>query len=288
MITASIVLYKNDAGLLRRAIESVLRSVGVAKLVVVDNSPTSVLASACLADERLEYIHRPENLGFGRAHNLAFERCPQDAEYHVILNPDIFFGPEVITHLHNYMEQHPDVGLVMPKILFPDGRVQHLCKRLPTPWDLLMRRFLPDSVLFNVFARRMEKYEMRDIGYDREMRVPCLSGCFMFVRAEVLREVGGFDEQFFLYMEDVDLSRRIGLKYHTMFYPRVHVFHAYGKGSYASKKLRNLHIRSALAYFSKWGWLFDPERKQLNALSTQMPERIAIAGDTARIASEPR
>jgi len=285
VITASIVLYRNDAALLRRAIESILASPELAKLVIVDNSPDTELASSCVADSRLQYVHKPENLGFGRAHNFALTLCPQDAEYHVILNPDIYFGPEVVQHLRAYMEQHPDVGMVMPKILFPDGRVQHLCKRLPTPWDLLIRRFLPDPLL-RLFERRMAQYEMRDVGYDREMRVPCLSGCFMFVRSSVLREIGGFDERFFLYMEDVDLSRRVGQKYHTMFYPKVQVFHAYGKGSYADSQLRNLHIRSALTYFAKWGWLFDRERKQLNDVSHLMPTRMPIAtGEPSRNSS---
>lgn len=285
MITASIVLYRNDAPLLRRAIESILSSPEIAKLVIVDNSPDPALAAANLSDPRLHYVHKPENLGFGRAHNVAFSLCPPDAEYHVIMNPDIYFGPEVVPQLHEYMEQHPDVGMVMPKILFPDGRVQHLCKRLPTPWDLLMRRFLPDRLL-HLFEHRMAQYEMRDVGYDHEMRVPCLSGCFMFVRGSVLRELGGFDERFFLYMEDVDLSRRVGQKYHTMFYPKVHVFHAYGKGSYANSQLRNLHIRSALTYFAKWGWLFDRERKQLNDVSHLMPTRMPIAtGEPSRHSS---
>jgi GT2 family glycosyltransferase len=275
VISASIVVYKNDAELLTKAIDSVLKSAEVQRVIVIDNSPTSALRIAVPADARVQYIHKPENIGFGRAHNLAFE-IAGDSEYHIILNPDVYFGPEVIEGLRTYLDEHPDAGMVMPKVLFPDGTVQHLCKLLPSPVDLLMRRFLPHNLL-TLFKDRMDQYEMRDIGYDREMRVPCLSGCFMFVRASVLREVKGFDERFFLYMEDVDLSRRIGKNYHTMYYPKVHVYHAYGKGSYASKKLRNLHIRSALTYFSKWGWFFDPEREQLNSLSHLLPTRASIA-----------
>jgi GT2 family glycosyltransferase len=102
--------------------------------------------------------------------------------------------------------------------------------------------------------------------YNKEMRVPCLSGCFMFLRMSVISELGGFDDRFFMYMEDVDLSRRIGRRFRTMYVPRVAVYHGYAKGSYKDQQLRNNHIRSAVSYFQKWGWFFDAEREQLNAL----------------------
>jgi hypothetical protein len=232
-------------------------------LGIVDNSPAPWVAPEPLTDARVRYFHPPENLGFGRGHNLAFAEVGAASDYHVLVNPDVYFAPEVIDRLLHYMEQQPRVGLVMPKILFPDGRVQRLCKLLPTPGDLFIRRFLPFRGLFR---QRMAEYELHHLGHDQEMRVPCLSGCFMFLRSAALREVQGFDERFFLYMEDVDLCRRIAQKYDTMYYPSVHVYHAYGKGSYRNPRLRNLHIRAALSYFSKWGWFNDPERDELNGM----------------------
>jgi GT2 family glycosyltransferase len=280
LISASIVLFQSDAELLVRAIASVLANDRISKLVLVDNSPDRSLEAVVPRDRRVEYIHRPENLGFGRGHNLAFGRV-DNSDYHIILNPDVYFDVSVISALEKYMHDHPEVGLVMPKVLFTDGRVQHRCKLLPTPTDLFMRRFLPAS-LRNIFKSRMAEYEMRDMSYDQEMRVPCLSGCFMFVRSSVMREVDGFDERFFLYMEDVDLSRRIGLKYHTMYYPKVHVYHLHAKGSYASNKLRNLHIQSALTYFRKWGWFNDREREELNSLRHLPPKPAAVPRQSAR------
>lgn len=96
------------------------------------------------------------------------------------------------------------------------------------------------------------------------MNVPYLSGCFMFLRVSVLKEVGLFDERYFMYLEDTDLSRRIHKKYKTIYYPFVHIIHEYSKGSYKNIKLLIYHIHSAIKYFNKWGWIFDKERREIN------------------------
>ena len=84
----------------------------------------------------------------------------------------------------------------MPRVLYPDGSTQHLCKRLPTPSDLLLRRFLP-KILSPLFQERLAKYELRDAGYNKTMSVPALFGCFMLLSCVALAEVGIFDERFF-------------------------------------------------------------------------------------------
>lgn len=96
------------------------------------------------------------------------------------------------------------------------------------------------------------------------MEVPYLSGCFMFIRTKVLEKVGLFDERFFMYLEDTDLSRRIHKISKTIYYPYVHIYHEYGKGSYKNLKLLKYHIDSAIKYFNKWGWFFDKERDFIN------------------------
>lgn len=151
----------------------------------------------------------------------------------------------------------------MPKILYADGTEQHLCKQLPSPLDLLSRRFL-GGLGKMMFGARLERYELRhlDLGVARE--IPCLSGCFMFLRSTALREAGYFDERYFMYMEDVDLCRRIGRRYKTVFYPGAVITHGYAKGSYSNRKLLKYHLQSAIRYFGRWGWIHDPERRRLN------------------------
>jgi len=181
----------------------------------------------------------------------------------LILNPDIAFDANALGSLVAVMDSRPDVGLVMPKILYPDGSNQYLCKLLPAPIDLLLRRFLPGRWK-HLAEKRTASYELRNLDYDAPAYVPTLSGCFMFVRRSVLNAVGGFDERFFLYMEDVDLCRRMLDVSRLLYWPGVAVEHVHQMGSYRNRKLLLLHIRSAIRYFNKWGWLRDSARTQIN------------------------
>lgn len=177
------------------------------------------------------------------------------------MNPDIYFEEGVIEKLIIYMNKYSEVGLVMPRVLYPNGELQYLCKLLPTPFDLLFRRFLPWR---RYVEKKNEKYELRFTNYSREMEVPSLSGCFMFVRIAVLKKVGGFDERYFMYAEDLDLCRRIGKVSRTMYYPNVVVYHEYAKGSYKNRRLLRYHLSSVVKYFNKWGWVWDLDRKIIN------------------------
>jgi GT2 family glycosyltransferase len=264
-INVSIVLFKNDKNLVEKAIYSCINSTLINKLYLIDNSPTDALSCLANLDNRIIYIFNNANFGFGKAHNIALRKSiEENIPYHLVLNPDVYFESGVLEELYNFMESNKDVGLVMPKVLFPDGNIQYLCKLLPTPLDLFGRRFLNFGPLKKIVEKRNEIYELRFTGYDKIMEVPYLSGCFMFIRTEVLKKVGLFDERFFMYLEDTDLSRRIHRVAKTIYYPYVHVYHEYGKGSYKSLKLLYYHIKSAIKYFNKYGWFFDKERQEIN------------------------
>ena len=248
---------------LRSAVESLARQPVRVQLMLVDNAGDDRVA-ALATEFGASYLRAPGNLGFGKAHNLAYQQLRGLSPYHLVLNPDVSFGTEVVGSLLRVMDEHADLGVVMPKILYPDGSTQYLCKRLPTPWDLLMRRFAPP------FARRllqpaMDRYELRDRDYDQPMQPPTLSGCFLVLRSSVIDQVGLFDERFFMYMEDVDLVRRIWAVSRALYYPTVSIVHGYEKGSYRHHELAWQHVRSAVRYFAKWGWLRDTERNRLNA-----------------------
>jgi GT2 family glycosyltransferase len=262
-INASIVLYHNTKEQLTKAINSFLNTSLEVKLYLMDNSSNDDLKELGELDERIEYIFNNANLGYGSAHNIAMRKSIEDGvAYHLVLNPDIYFESGTLEELFSYMGNHQDVGNVMPQILYPDGEVQHLCKLLPTPTDLIFRRFIP---LKTWKEKRNQRYELRTSGYRTIMNVPSLSGCFMFLRCSVLQEVGLFDEKIFMYLEDTDLNRRIHAKYKTHFYPEVEIVHEYAKESYVNKKLLMFHIQSAIYYFNKWGWVFDNERARLNS-----------------------
>jgi len=159
------------------------------------------------------------------------------------------------------MEDHRAVGQVMPLVLYPDGEIQYSGKLLPTPLDLFGRRVFPS---WNYFKNKNDIYELRGSGYNQVMNVPQHLGCFMFIRTSILNKVGYFDEDMFMYMEDIDLTRRIHQKFETIFYPLTSVYHHYEQGSKQNPKLFKYHVNSSITYFNKWGWLFDGERRTLN------------------------
>ncbi len=264
-LNVSIVLYHNREEQIKKAIESVLNTDLNITLYLVDNSSTDSLRELERIDKRIVYIFNNSNLGFGKAHNIALKKSiEKNIPYHLVLNPDVYFEKGVLEELYDFMENNKDVGLVMPKVLYPDGNIQYLCKLLPTPLDLFGRRFLNFGPFKKIVEKRNEIYELRFTGYDKIMEVPYLSGCFMFIRTEVLKKVGLFDERFFMYLEDTDLSRRIHRVAKTVYYPYVYIYHEYGKGSYKSLKLLYYHIKSAIKYFNKYGWFFDKEREEIN------------------------
>lgn len=263
-INASIVLYHNKKEQVLRAIRSVLNTDLNVRLYLVDNSSNDVLKELAQLDSRITYIFNNANLGYGKAHNIAIRKSIEDhVPYHLVLNPDVYFERGVLEELYAYMEHNKDIGNIMPQVRYPDGEIQYLCKLLPTPIDLIFRRFMP----FKKWQeKRNEKYELRWTGYDKIMNVPYLSGCFMFLRTNVLQDIGMFDEQYFMYPEDLDLTRRIYNRYRNIFYPKVTIIHEHEKASFKNFKMMKIHILNMIKYFNKWGWIFDKEREKVNKL----------------------
>ena len=182
----------------------------------------------------------------------------------MILNPDVYFEKGVLEKLFSFMEKNPEFGSVMPKVLFPDGSLQYLCRLLPDPYDIILRK-INLKILSPFFNRRKSRYELKFADYNKIMNVPYLSGCFMFVRTEVFEKTGIFDERFFLYFEDIDLARRIHKSYPTVYYPEAVIYHNYERGSNKDMFLLKHLISSGVKYFNKWGWFFDKERRLINS-----------------------
>lgn len=197
---------------------------------------------------------------------MALRLIGYNSKYHLILNPDVSFDAHVLNELYEFLEINPEIGWVMPNILYPDGTRQNLCKRLPSPWDLIRRRFLINYKKA-YFSKGQDRFECSDLDLTKPRSIPYLSGCFAFVRTHLIQEVGGFDERFFLYLEDTDLVRRIGELSHTVYYPYANVYHVHGRGSYRNLKMLHHHLLSAIQYFSKWGWFIDRKRWQVNRSS---------------------
>ncbi len=255
----SIVAYDHPPEMIRGAVVSFLNTDLNVKLYVVDNYQKSKLKTA-LTGLNIHYCSTENNLGYGRGHNWAISQGDR-TDYYLVFNPDVSFDSGTLEILKDFMDNDSTVGIVMPKVLNEDGSVQYLCKLVPTPVDLVLRRFFP---LDRVLDKRNRSYEMRYSGYDETMDVPVLSGCFMFIRSEALRRAGAFDNRYFMYLEDVDLCRRINKHFRSVYYPKAVICHEHLKGSYKNKKLLWYHVRSGVKYFNKWGWFLDKDRRITN------------------------
>ncbi len=280
-LRASIVVYKTDSNQLSQVIDCFLNSSVTGKLSIIDNSPTDELRQLCNSPE-IEYIFNSKNAGYGKAHNMALAESMDHSLYHLVLNPDVSFDTDALEKIFHFMEEHPQAGLCMPKVFSAEGQLQMLCKLLPMPLDLATRRFFPFDSWFKKLNAR---YEMRNTRYDRVMNVPFLSGCFMFLRTEALKQVGLFDERFFLYAEDTDLSRRLHEQYLTLFFPGAEIRHVHARGSYKDFWLTMQNLKSAIQYFNKWGWFFDADRIAINQRA-QM--QVNIAGKPQMTLSEAK
>lgn len=261
-VSASIVLYHNDPTDLERAIRCIFASYDDMVLYLIDNSKNDNLRYLAQLHSDIIYIFNNGNPGFGRAHNIAIDLAIQDGSaYHFVLNPDVYFTEDVIPKMIRYAEETPTVGMVMPQILNDDGSEQHLPKLLPTPFGMLMRKVKWPLRAYEKFIHR---YELRGVDPGLVYDVPILSGCFTLFRISVIKELGAYDDRFFMYFEDWDLSRRIHQRYQTIYFPLVSVVHGYESGANKNGVLFRAFVRSAIQYFNKWGWFFDKERKQIN------------------------
>ena len=265
MLSASVVLFNTPRKQIETLFKSVLESDCVKIFYIIDNSPNDkwrILEKEFLSSNtEIRYIHNA-NLGYGASHNLAMkEAIEKGSTYHVVLNPDIYFEKTVLSELIHFMDEHTDTAYVLPKVIYPNGELQYLCKLLPTPCDLIFRRFLPKSW----GAKRNDRYCLKSSGYDKVMNPPCLSGCFMFMRLSTLEQYNiFFDDGYFMYCEDFDLIRRLHRVAKTLYYPNLTIVHDHQKESYKNRKMLLAHIKRAVRYFNKSGWLFDREACEMN------------------------
>lgn len=247
VVSACIVTF-NDNYKVISTIESILRyTKGITlNLYVVDNNST---------DNTIELIKKnfPDiiivkskvNNGFGYGHNTVIPFL--NSKYHAIINPDIIINNDVLTNLSEYLNKNEDIGMVAPRVILPDGSIQITGMRYPT-WKAVISRNLP----FKIFTSSLREYEMADVDLSKPTKVECASGCFLFIRTCLFKELKGFDENFFLYFEDADLTRRVNEISSTIYYPYETIYHMWDRASSKSYKYKLIIIQSFLKYRKKW------------------------------------
>ena len=237
---------------LRACLEALQPTVGYAVVVNDHQRGEPVEQLAAGADC---FLTNRDNPGYGRAINRLVVRLGQLPPYIGVLNTDLVWEPGTFERLADWLEQHPDVDLAVPQILDEAGAVTRLCKRNPTLLGLISRRFVPGWLKPGWLRRYDRWYVMADADYGQVMDVTYLSGCCMVVRSEAFRRAGGFDERYFLYLEDADLTRTLGRDGRCVHLPVASVVHGWGRGNYSNLDLMAVNLASAWHYFRKWGWV---------------------------------
>ncbi|MFQ3610289.1 MAG: glycosyltransferase family 2 protein [Fimbriimonadales bacterium] len=243
ILTVQIVNW-NAREHLRQALRSILDTPPQVpyEIIVLDNASHD--GSVQMIEKEFPEVRllvSEENLGFSRGHNLIAQGAQGD--YLFLLNPDTIVLPGALDLMVEYAERHPDVGIIGPKILNPDGSLQYSCRRFPNPTAALFRN-TPLGKLFpnNRYTR---DYLMTDWDHNSEREVDWVSGAALFIRRALYEQLGGFDEQFFMYCEDTDLCYRswqVGWK--VVYYPEAKIVHAIGRSTdlIANRMIRVFHI----------------------------------------------
>ena len=261
MVDVSIVIVNYKT---RGMVKQGLKSLRLARIrlnyevFVVDNGSCDDLPELVRTDfPEVRLIAFDRNVGFATGNNAAIRKAK--GKYVFVLNPDALVNEGSIEAMYAYMEAHPEIGVLGPKLAHPDGKRQESAHRFPSPWMPIYRRTplgkLPEA------KREIDRYFLRDL----DMRVPTdvdwVEGAAMFVRRAAIDKVGLFDERFFVYFEDTDWCRRFwdgGWK--VVYHPGIEIVHYHRRESADTlwllapfaNKVSRIHIMSAIKYFRKW------------------------------------
>ena len=277
----------------RRLVRQTLRNIRRAaprlhyEVIVIDNNPAAGMADTIKREfPDVRYAAMDKNRGFGAAMNRGLETAR--GSYVLIFNPDIVVAPGSLEALHAYMEANPDVGMVAPKLLNPDGTLQYSCNRYHEPMIPVYRRTPLGKFAFA--QRAVDRFLMKDDPHDETREVDWLMGSSLFTRRAALDEVGTFDDGFFMYFEDTDLCRRFWEKgWRVMYHPEVSMVHYHRRASNDGSLWSQLrspltweHIKSAIRFFRKYRGKSNPREQRQSAQLGSAPAPAAPAGARAR------
>ena len=257
-VSASIVLFNTEKSIVEESISSFLRSDVSGDLWLIDNSEKNIYSYLEDRDNRIKYIPASKNLGYGKAHNLALKHFALISDFHIVINPDVSFGESVISELIEYIGKNKNTGLISPQAIYPNGEIQNNGRLIPSPLQLIIRR-LPFYNKLNLD----EKYLLKPNGIEPYL-APVILGSFMLFNLKLIKNTIFFDERFFLYPEDIDISRRVFEKYDNVIYPKLRFIHHHSQESYKSISVFYIHAKEMIKYFNKWGWIRDRIRVELN------------------------
>lgn len=255
-ISMAVVLFKDDTDSLDKLINNLFLATSKFKYVtlfLINNSPedialTSFIKQEADKDKRIKLLLPEKNNGFGAGNNLVLSSIA--STYHFIINPDISIPDDSqVPKIINYLENNLEIGLLSPLIKYPTGEIQHLLKKESTVFDMALR-----FSGLSIFKKRQLNFVNLPDGYHEIHGAENVPGSFMVFRTSVFKEIHGFDEKFFLYMEDSDITKKVNKISKAIFFPDAFVYHEWQRNNRKSLKGISIMLRSVFVYFNKWGW----------------------------------
>ena len=254
-LTFSIVAYKNYAQIIN-AVNTINKFTNnfSKEIIVVDNTEKENRKNYFKDIQELTSLDNVNlmvnngNLGFGKANNVALEKA--QGTFFVICNPDILLIENSFDKILPYMKKNTSIGAVIPKLIDKNHKIEPVYRRELTPYDVFIRYFHP----FNTFSKRRAYHTMQDMDFTKPFQVPFGQGSFLVVRTSLMKQLNGFDERYFMYVEDADLCKRINQVSLLEYFPYTSVVHLWEKGSHRNFKLMKWHIQAMIKYFVKWGF----------------------------------
>ena len=269
-LAVSVVLYRSPLNQFRALLDSITSAAVEAELsgvevICVDHSCDAEYASNCQAfieaygaaitntsGLRISLLKPDSNRGYGAGHNLAMAKAT--SQFHLILNPDVELAPDALKLALATLRNQQDIALLAPQGFSPSGEPEFLAKAYPSVWVLGLRSLAPRG-LKTRSGGPLARYELRETSSETTLRsITLASGCCMWVRRAVFDEVGGFDESYFLYFEDYDLSMKLARKGALVEHRDIRIVHHGGDASRKGFQHIRWFVRGAARFFNRWGW----------------------------------
>lgn len=250
LLSASIVTYNNE-DCIKNVLNCLLQVKNLApkNIHIIDNHSSDDTVNVIKNYFPQISLHPlGENIGFGQGHNQVLPYL--NSRFHMVVNPDIEFVPDVIEDMVSYMEQNPSISLLSPKVVFSNGDEQFLPKELPSVHFLAGGFF---ERFGSPFTRWRAEYTWKNQNISIPTPVSFATGCFMFLSTTAYQQIGGFDKRYFLYMEDADLTREISKTGAVIYHPQYCVTHHWARESSKNFSRTKLHLKAVWKYFTKWG-----------------------------------
>ena len=255
---AVVIVSYNVAGLLEKCLNTVFATQGNIqyRVAVVDNdSKDETVEMVSTHFPQVDLIANKENVGYPAANNQGLRLLGIESEapprYALLLNPDTELPPNCLQYFVDYMDQHPEVGVVGPKLVLPNGELDLACRRsFPSPSVSMYRmlglsRLWPNSKLFG-------RYNMTYLPVDQLAEIDSVVGAFMFVRTEAIQKIGLLDETFWMYGEDLDWSKRIkDAGWKVIYNPAIEVLHVKRASSKQNPRAQFEFLRAMPIFYYK-------------------------------------